>query len=52
MVGASIIYATCTPKPISGMELEGESDDMVEIYDSCDEVRRKVSAHLKKTGQT
>lgn len=37
---------------ISSIELEGESEDLVEIYDSCDEVRRKISAHLKKTGQT
>jgi len=32
--------------------LDGEENDSVEIYDSCDEIRRKISAHLRKPGVT
>ena len=34
------------------MELEGEDDENVEIYDSCDEVRKKINVHLDVSGQT
>lgn len=34
---------------ISNVHLEGEEDDSVEVYDTCDEVRRKIKAHLGKT---
>ncbi|KAK7948443.1 uncharacterized protein PG986_009329 [Apiospora aurea] len=34
---------------ITEIHLDGEDDDAVPIYDTCDEVRRKISAHLRKT---
>ncbi|KAK8094328.1 hypothetical protein PG997_001013 [Apiospora hydei] len=34
---------------ITEIHLDGEEDDAVPIYDTCDEVRRKISAHLRKT---
>lgn len=37
---------------ISDVHLEGEETDSVEIYDTCDEVRRKINAYLKKDGVT
>ena len=37
---------------ISGVHLPGEETDSVAIFDTCDEVRRKVNAHLKKPGVT
>ncbi|KAI1390507.1 uncharacterized protein F4822DRAFT_426355 [Hypoxylon trugodes] len=32
---------------ISNIHLDGEETDSVSVYDSCDEIRRKVNAHLK-----
>lgn len=32
--------------------LEGEDEGEVEIYDSCDELRRKITAHILDTGMT
>ncbi|KAM7199266.1 hypothetical protein V8F33_004514 [Rhypophila sp. PSN 637] len=37
---------------ISDVHLEGEETDSVPVYDTCDEVRRKINAHLKKPGVT
>ncbi|KAI0140514.1 hypothetical protein GGR57DRAFT_488015 [Xylariaceae sp. FL1272] len=38
---------------ISGIHLDGEEDDGVQIYDTCDEMRKKINAHLRKsTGLT
>lgn len=34
------------------VHLDGEEDVQVEIYDTCDEVRRKMAAHLRKPGVT
>lgn len=34
------------------IHLDGEEDEQVEIFDTCDEVRRKVAAHLRKPGVT
>lgn len=34
---------------ISDIYLDGEDEDEVPIYDTCDEVRRKINAHLRKT---
>ena len=34
------------------VHLDGEEDEQVEIYDTCDEVRRKIAAHLRKPGVT
>lgn len=37
---------------ISAIHPDGEEDDRVPIFNSCDEVRRKINAHLKKPGVT
>ncbi|GAB1310750.1 hypothetical protein MFIFM68171_00960 [Madurella fahalii] len=37
---------------LSGIELDGEEDDEVPVYDTCDEIRRKINAHLRKPGVT
>lgn len=37
---------------LSGIELEGEADDAVPVFDSCDEIRRKINAHLRKDNVT
>lgn len=37
---------------IADIHLPGEDFDNVAVYDSCDEVRRKIDAHLKKPGVT
>lgn len=33
-------------------ETIGEETDSVEVYDSCDEIRKKIAAHLRKPGVT
>lgn len=43
--------AASTPH-ISNIHLEGEETDEVEVYDTCDEIRRKINAHLKTPGLT
>ncbi|KAI1659437.1 hypothetical protein F4813DRAFT_352989 [Daldinia decipiens] len=37
---------------ISNITLPGEETDSVPVYDTCDEVRRKINAHLKTPGLT
>ncbi len=37
---------------VSGVGLDGEDDESVEIYDTCDEVRRKIAAHLRSPDVT
>ena len=37
---------------VSGIVLPGEEDDDVPVYDTCTEIRRKINAHLKKSGTT
>lgn len=37
---------------LSDIVLPGEDDDMVPVYDTCDEVRRKINAYLKRPGVT
>ncbi|XXG99601.1 hypothetical protein Hte_005942 [Hypoxylon texense] len=37
---------------ISNVYLEGEEDDDVWVFDTCDEVRRKIRAHLRTPGVT
>ncbi|KAI9881180.1 MAG: hypothetical protein M1830_007158 [Pleopsidium flavum] len=32
---------------VSGISVDGEKDESVEIYDTCDEIRRKIAAHLR-----
>ncbi|KAI1258490.1 hypothetical protein F5Y18DRAFT_413397 [Xylariaceae sp. FL1019] len=34
---------------ISGIQLPGEEDDDVWVYDTCDEMRKKINAHLRKS---
>lgn len=40
------------PADISRIELAGQDDDDVPVFDTCDEVRRKISAHMTKPGVT
>jgi hypothetical protein len=37
---------------ISAIHLDGQEDDAVPVYDSADEIRKKINAHLKKPGVT
>lgn len=37
---------------ISDIHLEGEDEQAVPVYDSCDEVRKKISAYLREPGIT
>ncbi|KAI0908707.1 hypothetical protein F4823DRAFT_597922 [Ustulina deusta] len=37
---------------ISNIRLPGEEEDCVPVYDTCDEIRRKINAHLKTPGLT
>ncbi|EXL92856.1 hypothetical protein FOIG_14031 [Fusarium odoratissimum NRRL 54006] len=44
--------ATKALPDISEIHLEGEETDVVPIYDGCDEIRRKINAHMKVTSVT
>ncbi|KAK5636269.1 hypothetical protein RRF57_011981 [Xylaria bambusicola] len=37
---------------ISGIYLDGEEMDDVPVYDTCDDIRKKINAHLKTPGLT
>ncbi|KAF1834415.1 hypothetical protein BDW02DRAFT_621482 [Decorospora gaudefroyi] len=37
---------------VDDVRLEGEEEDKVEIFDTCDDIRKKINAHLKKPGVT
>ncbi|KAF1990250.1 hypothetical protein K402DRAFT_460362 [Aulographum hederae CBS 113979] len=37
---------------VSGITLPGEENDEVEVYETCDEIRKKINAHLRKPGVT
>jgi len=37
---------------LSAIHLDGEQTDSAEVYDTCDEIRRKINACLKKPGVT
>ena len=37
---------------VSGVPLDGEQTESVPVYDDCNEVRRKINAHLKEPGVT
>lgn len=37
---------------VTDIRLAGEEQDDVAVYDSCDEIRRKIAAHLRKDGVT
>ncbi|PVH96827.1 hypothetical protein DM02DRAFT_598529 [Periconia macrospinosa] len=41
---------TANGKDLSDIHLDGEENDEVPVYDTCDEVRRKINAHLRKDG--
>jgi hypothetical protein len=41
---------TANGKDLSNIHLDGEDEDEVPVYDTCDEIRRKISAHLRKEG--
>ncbi|KAH0080399.1 hypothetical protein KCU60_g16703, partial [Aureobasidium melanogenum] len=36
----------------NNIHLDGEETDSVEVYDSCDEIRKKIAAHIRKPGAT
>ena len=35
---------------LAAIHLDGEETDSVQVYDSCDEIRRKLGAHMRKPG--
>ncbi|KAE8444566.1 hypothetical protein EG329_014490 [Mollisiaceae sp. DMI_Dod_QoI] len=37
---------------VSSIHLEGEADQTVPVYDTCDEIRKKISAYLREPGVT
>jgi hypothetical protein len=37
---------------VSGVVIPGEEDEAVAVFDDCNEVRRKINAHLKEPGVT
>ena len=37
---------------VSGIELGGEDDESVPVYDTCDEIRRKIAAYLREPNVT
>lgn len=37
---------------VEDVELVGEDEDKVAVYDTCDDVRKKINAYLKKPGVT
>lgn len=37
---------------VSSTTLEGEDDKSVEVYDTCDDVRRKIAAYLRELNVT
>ncbi|KAM7205549.1 hypothetical protein V8F20_003133 [Naviculisporaceae sp. PSN 640] len=50
--GTTAVPAANAPIDISDVHLEGEETDSVPVYDTCDEIRRKINVHLKKPGVT
>ncbi|KAH9873125.1 hypothetical protein J1614_005522 [Plenodomus biglobosus] len=37
---------------VDDIELDGEKDDKVPVFDTCDDIRSKINAYLKKPGVT
>lgn len=37
---------------ITGIQLDGEANGKVPVYNTCDEIRRKINAYLKQPGVT
>ena len=50
--GAGAAAGSSAVPDVSDIVLHREERDAVPVFDSCDEVRRKISAHLKKPGVT
>jgi hypothetical protein len=50
--GASKKLTTSASPGAENITLGGESNDTVPVLDTCDEVRRKINAHLRKDGVT
>jgi hypothetical protein len=50
--GSTAAAAGDAPAAWRSVELPGEAEDAVPIFDSCDEVRRKINAHLRKPAVT
>lgn len=50
--GSSSKAAASAAVDLSDVVLRGEDHDSVPVFDSCDEIRRKINAHLKKPGVT
>ncbi|KAI1377089.1 hypothetical protein F4677DRAFT_417386 [Hypoxylon crocopeplum] len=44
--------ATASLPDVSNIYLEDEETDSVSVWDTCDEIRRKITAHLGKPGVT
>ncbi|KAG9203227.1 hypothetical protein G6514_003146 [Epicoccum nigrum] len=42
--------AAAAAPDLTAIELPGEMDDKVAVYDTCDDIRRKINAHMKKPG--
>ncbi|KAK9771643.1 putative Conserved oligomeric Golgi complex subunit 5 [Seiridium cardinale] len=40
-----------TAADLSDIHLDGEIDENVKIYDTCDDIRKKINGHLKNTTQ-
>lgn len=49
---STAVPAANAPIDISDIHLEGEETDSVPVYDTCDEIRRKINVHLKRPGVT
>ncbi|KAF2812261.1 uncharacterized protein BDZ99DRAFT_486874 [Mytilinidion resinicola] len=49
---ATTVAAATASHDVASVTVPGEETDSVEIYDTCDEIRRKINLHLKKDGVT
>ena len=51
-VAAKTRSTTSAPVDISDVRLDGEDGDKVPIFETCQEVRKKIAAHLRKPDVT
>jgi hypothetical protein len=49
---AKLPSSTINLAPVLDIKLDGELEDAVPVFDSCDEIRRKINAHLRKPDVT
>ncbi|KAF2493533.1 hypothetical protein BU16DRAFT_551352 [Lophium mytilinum] len=49
---ATTVAAAAASNNVASVSIPGEETDAVDIYDTCDEIRRKINLHLKKDGVT